>query len=73
MEEIKQSLERYAEHRIEPGGFLTAVLKNDLAGALGRADDINKHRLYEIVKYIWNELPSECWGSPEKVEKWLSS
>ena len=37
---------RYVEDGIEPGGFLEAVLCNDLKGAVMRADAINKARLF---------------------------
>jgi len=47
------------------------VLENDLFGAFHKADDVNRYRLYEICKYIWNELPGICWGSKEAVKKWL--
>lgn len=73
MEEIKASLQRYVEHHIEPGGFLRAVLENDLFTAVGKADYINIHKLHEICVYIYNVLPITCWGSPEKVEEWLQN
>lgn len=38
MEQIKESLRLYIEHRIQPGGFLTSVLSNDLFDAVARAD-----------------------------------
>ena len=73
MEEIKASLDRYVKDKIPTGGFLEAVLSNDLVGAVGRADSINIQRIPEIVKYIYNNLPSNCWGDSETVSKWLSS
>lgn len=69
---IKESLERYVKLKIPTGGFLRAVLENDLVEAAGRADDVNLHLIPQIVSYIYNELPSVCWGSPEKVSAWLS-
>lgn len=73
MEHIKESLERYVEHKIPTGGFLEAVLSNNLVEAVGRADSENIQRLPEIVRYVYNKLPSSCWGSPEKVKEWLNS
>lgn len=73
MEYIKESLKRYVENKIPTGGFLEAVLSNDLVGAIGRADSENISRLPEIVRYIYNTLPSNCWGSREKVVQWLNS
>ena len=72
MEDIKETLDRYVNHQIPTGGFLQAVLENDLKEACARADDINRYRLFEIVQYCYNEIPSICWGTPEKVSKWLN-
>lgn len=63
---------RYIEDKIPPGGFVLAVLCNDLKEACARADDINRRLLWEIVAWLYNEAPSDCWGSPERVEAWLS-
>jgi hypothetical protein len=71
-EEIYNSIDRYVEHRIEPGGFLRAVLENDLSGALGRADVMNRYLIFDIVSYVYNRVPFVCCGSREKVKKWLS-
>jgi len=70
-EHIRDAMQRYIESRIPPGGFLTAVLNNDLAGAFARADHINRMHLYDIVRFLYNEAPSTCWGSPERVKRWL--
>ena len=71
-QELKVGLKRYVEDHIETGGFLRAVLENDLTKATGKADEENIHLLREIVNYIFNELPMSCWGSKEKVAKWLN-
>lgn len=73
MEHIKGSLSRYVEFGIEPGSFLMAVLTNDLVGAVGRADVENIKRIPEIVRYVYNHLPSGCWGSNEIVEEYIKS
>lgn len=65
------SLRRYAENRIPTGGFLAAVLQNDLSEACARADSQNRELLYLIVGYCYNEMPGSCWGSPERVRVWL--
>ena len=62
----------YVDNRIEPGGFLTAVIENDLSGAVGRADGDNLRNLPAIVGYFYNETPAACWGSKEKMTAWLS-
>lgn len=60
----------WIENGIYPGGFLTAVIHNDLVEAIGRADHINRVRIADIVSFFYNEAPSSCWGSPEKAKKW---
>ena len=70
--EVIYSLGRYVNQRIPEGGFMTAILCNDLRDACCRADHINKHRIFNIVDFCWNELPFHCWGSPERVKNWLS-
>jgi hypothetical protein len=64
---------RYVQARIPTGSFLKAVLSNDLKEACARADYLNQHLLFEIVAYLYNEVPSKCWGSPEKVQAWLAA
>lgn len=68
--DVKEALGRWASHGYQPGDFLTAVLSNDLFEAAARADMTNRFDLWEICEYIYNELPSACWGSREKVEVW---
>ncbi len=63
-------MDRYVKNAIPPGGFLTAVLSNDLKEAFGRADDINLDHMKEIVVYCYNEIPSNCWGSREAMADW---
>ena len=71
-EATKSGLERYANHRIPTGGFLRAVLTNDLVGAVQLADPDNLAALTEIVRLCCDTLPGNCWGSKEKVATYLS-
>ena len=54
------------------GGFLTAVLSNDLAGAFSKADDENRYAIDKYIRFLWNDCPSGCWGSKEAFDSWLS-
>ena len=67
-----QAIDRYANDRCPPGGFVRAVLENNLTQAYGYADAENFASLKEIVKYCYWEIPGDCWGSPEKVRAWLN-
>ena len=60
----------YYEHGIEPGSFLTAVINNDLKEAVGRADDTNRHCLYNYMMWFYNEAPSGSWGYANAVSDW---
>ena len=71
--DVRLALDSYAKDRRPPGGFLTAVLENNLARSLARADDESYKMLAEIVRYMVWEIPGECWGSREKVTKWLEA
>lgn len=66
-EYTKAALNRYIKHGIMPGGFLTAVLSNDLFGAVAHADSDNMLAIPDIVKFIYMECPSSCWGSRQAV------
>ena len=70
---ILDSINRYVEHRLPPGGFVTAVLSNDLTGAFNAADTDSEAGIRDILKYVRWEIPAESWGSPAKVEAWLNS
>lgn len=65
------SLRSYADNKRQTGHFLHAVLTNDLFETTARADVDSRAALFDICMYIYNEMPSSCWGSKEIVEKWL--
>ena len=69
---ILDIINRYVDDDVPPGGFLTAVLSNDLVGAFAWADSDCKSALPDIVRYLNNEIPAVCWGSKDKVEAWLN-
>ena len=64
------SLWRWIERGTEPGGFLTAVLCNDLAGAVDKADDRNVELIPNFVKLLYNHAPMACWGSKQRFWEW---
>lgn len=71
-EHMQQGAREYVELRREPGGFLQAVLENDLVGAFGRADADNYVSMHLWARWLFNEAPLDCWGSPAKVAAWLT-
>ena len=62
----------YFNEHVEPGDFLCALLANDFMEACGRADDKNISALPVWAVLLYNEAPSNAYGSPEKVKAWLA-
>ncbi len=65
------ALSHYVLYGLPPGQFLTAVLENNLMGAMGHADSYNRATLFQICQYVYNDMPSNCHGSVEAVAKWM--
>ena len=55
----------------EPGGFLCAVIDNDMKNAFGNADIENRARMFEIVSFLYNNAPAGTWGYPGAVAAYL--
>ena len=68
-ERYREGMKRYIEERIMPGSFLKAVLEDRLHDAVVRCDILPQIR--DIVVWVYNEAPNQCWGSPEKVRQWV--
>jgi len=64
-------LETYINERQPLGGFLQAVVSNDLKEAVGRADDININLIPKYVRWLYNYAPIGSWGSVENYERWI--
>lgn len=69
---LDQGLENYLMYGLEPGGFLTSVLANDLVMAVGRADHWNQNNLPSIIIEILYKMPSISWGSYAAVKDWCA-
>ena len=67
----RESISKYVEHGIKPGGFLQAVITNDLKAACVQADDINRDAIHAIVLFFHVWAPPGCWGSHERMVAWI--
>ena len=70
-EHLREGARRYVEEGTLPGGFLQAVVCNDLMESFGRADSISKARMSDIVNFFCNKMPVGCRGSEKKMHKWI--
>lgn len=68
---LRDGMRLYIENGIQPGGFLTAFLSNDLMGATGRADENSRAGFFQIAAFLYNDAPQGCHGSPNRVRDWL--
>lgn len=64
-------LRDYLLDRVPVGGFLTAVLSNDLAAAVERADAESEKALPALIRWLNMHADSRAWGSMSKVRSWL--
>lgn len=71
-EHMREGVDLWISRGVKPGSFLRAVLENNLWKAIGKADVINARCLPQIISFFYNEAPSPCWGSPEKVKAWAA-
>jgi hypothetical protein len=70
-EQSQESLYNYFVYGLEPGGFMTAVLSNDLYGASARADFENTKIMAQYAQWLVNRAPYGSYGSAEMVRGWL--
>lgn len=71
-EHLRGGLDRYITKGIPTGGFLRAVLSNDLAGAIRNGDDESIGHLRGIYQFLYWNVPASCFGDDESVHDWIS-
>ena len=69
-EHMRSGAKLYIEQGIMPGGFLTAVLENNLSEAALHADTTNTLALANYGAWLAFDIPGDSWGSPEIVKRW---
>lgn len=68
---LYEGLIEYIAGRRPVGSFLTAVLSNDLLEACIKADYVSRYHIVDVVMFLVNYAPAECWGSEKNVVDWL--
>ncbi len=68
----RHRLQNYFTKGTDPGPFLVAVLSGDLFSACRQAGDFDNNSMGCLAAWIYTEeeIPLDCWGSPEKVTAW---
>ena len=69
-EAISNWIETASVHPGMMGSFLYALLTNDLMGVYANGDESNIDGMREWVMFLYNNAPSECYGSREKIICW---
>lgn len=66
----REALDTWAQTARPGGGFVQAVIANDLRGAVESADEEHVDVLPVVVAYAVNRLPAACWGSQQRAADW---
>lgn len=70
-EHMQASAQAYIEHGQPPGGFLRAVLENDLVDAFELADSENECSMRAWVAWLYRDVPPAAWKSQQAVNDWI--
>jgi hypothetical protein len=68
---LLRELERHVNDRCPVAWSTQNMLENNFIGAVRACDDVTYPVLRTVARIIYNELPSLCHGSPERVRDWL--
>jgi len=64
IERVLLAIRRAVLDGLQPGSFSRAVLCNDLRGATGHASETIRPYIWLMVRYVYNEMPSD------RLEAW---
>jgi hypothetical protein len=64
-------LENYFYHGLQPGSFMTCMLRGDYEFAVNLADHENHHSIDEIRRFIEEQIPEEIRGSEQRMKAWI--
>jgi hypothetical protein len=70
-EMVLDGLYDYFYRGYTPGGFLHAVLTNDLFGAFSTADADSKAQLEALLQFLHQEVPTICYKFEARVKYWV--
>jgi hypothetical protein len=62
-------IERYVEHRLDPGYFYRALLENNAVAAIGYGDHIAVSMIHIVYNHLIHKVDPQIWRSPEAVRR----
>ena len=68
---LDPAMKLYLLEGIDPGGFLKAILSDNLRQAVARADYVNSTEIANIMTWVELFAPPESFGSLDKVNAWM--
>ena len=68
--DVLAAIQRWVQYRDYPGSFVCRLLCNDLIGTYRAADEASLAALPTILRYLHNEVPTNCYGSEAKFSAW---
>jgi hypothetical protein len=69
---LREPMKEYVEKGLLDDRFIELLLSNNLVGTVQAADFININQIPQLCDFLTWEIPSTCWGSPEKVRNWIA-
>ena len=70
-EYMRRILAEYIINHKPVGGFLEAILSNDLMMACLKADGDNIRNIPAYIDFLYNYAPLGSWGSPKIYRTWI--
>ena len=70
-ESTAETLSAYVLYGRPMGGFMEAVVSNDLMSAQGRADTQNLRAFHDICRLVYNHVPMGSRGSRAAINEWI--
>jgi hypothetical protein len=69
---LKRLFDEYREFGRLSSGFVEAMLRNSFSDTMMYADESNEHNLKSLYTYMHRNLPGDCWGNSEAVDRWVA-
>jgi hypothetical protein len=70
-EHTKYAIWDYVVNHRPQGDFITNLMSNNLRGTFSHADSQNMAAMSLIVRFVYNHVPAEAWGTGAKVSDWI--